>query len=115
MGHSRLPQFKHVVRSLSRSPAFAITAISTVALGIGATTAIFSVLNTVLLRPLPYADAGRLVLIQSDMVARHVLDFPMPPGDFADLKEQGTLFQDAAAVATAKAPLAGGRQKSVFG
>jgi predicted permease len=94
-------------RSLRKSPAFAATTVGTIALGIGATTAIFSVLHTVLLRRLPYADPGRLVLVQSDMVSRHVLDFPMPPGDFADLKEQGTLFQDVAAVATFQGPLVG--------
>jgi predicted permease len=107
MSDSSVRQLRQAVRSLRKTPAFTLTAVGTIALGIGATTAIFSVLNTVLLRPLPYANAGRLVLIQSDMVARNVLDFPMPPGDFADLKEQGTLFQDVAAVATARVPLTG--------
>jgi hypothetical protein len=77
----------------------------TIALGIGATTAIFSVVNAVLLRPLPYTDAGRLVLVESDMMARNVKDFPMPPGDFPDLRDQGTLFESVAAAATFKAPL----------
>ncbi|HEX9581524.1 MAG TPA: ABC transporter permease [Gemmatimonadales bacterium] len=94
-------------RTLRKSPGFALTAIGTIALGIGATTAIFSVVNAVLLRPLPYSDAGRLVLVQSDLTNRNVNDFPLPPGDLPDLREQGTLFQEIAAVATGRQPLAG--------
>jgi putative ABC transport system permease protein len=95
-------------RSLRKSPGFTATAIGTIALGIGATTAIFSVVNAVLLRPLPYADAGSLVLVQSDLMARNVIDFPLPPGDLPDLREQGTLFQEIAAVSvTGRLPLLG--------
>ena len=67
------------VRSLRNHPAFALTAILTLALGIGASTAIFSVANTVLLRPLPYAKSDRLVLIWGEMRKRNVRDFPMFP------------------------------------
>jgi putative ABC transport system permease protein len=88
------------VRSLRRSRAFTLTAILTLALGIGASTAIFSVVNAVLLRPLPYADAERLVLVWGDMRTREVYDFPFPPADYADLVEQGTLFEGLAALAT---------------
>ena len=97
----------YAIRTLRRSPGFALTAIATIALGIGATTAIFSVVNAILLRPLPYEDPSRLVLIWGDMRNRGVTDFPFPPADYADLKQQGTMFQDIAAVATGRQPLTG--------
>ena len=54
---------RHATRGLRRSPGFAATAIVTIGLGIGATTAVFSVLNGVVLRPLPYDDAGEIVRV----------------------------------------------------
>ena len=98
----------YAVRTLRRSPGFALTAIATIALGIGASTAIFSVVNAILLRPLPYADPGRLVLVWGDMRARNVTDFPFPPADYHDLKQEATLFEDFAAVVTGRAPLTDG-------
>jgi len=56
-------ELKQVTRSLRRSPVFTITVVATLALGIGATAAVFSLVNAVLLRPLPFRDAGRLVSI----------------------------------------------------
>jgi predicted permease len=94
-------------RTLRKQPAFAVTAVLTIALGIGATTAIFSVLNTVLLRPLPYSDAARLGVLWSDLRARNVKDFPLPPGDFYDIRTTTTLFDGFAAI-TSFRPTVGG-------
>jgi predicted permease len=105
-------------RSLKRQPAFAITAVLTIALGIGATSAIFSVVNAVLLRPLPYIDAARLGTIWSDLRNRNVVDFPLPPGDFFDLRNTTTLFDGFGAITSFRPTIGGdgkGDAEQVFG
>ncbi len=63
MGNRLLEDLRFSARLLARSPAFTLVAILTLALGIGANTAIFSIANAVLFRSLPYPDAGRLVIV----------------------------------------------------
>jgi predicted permease len=74
-------------RTLRKSPVFALTAAITIALGVGASTAIFSVTNAVLLRPLPYKDPDQLVIIPTDMRNRGVRDFPFSNANYIDLRE----------------------------
>jgi putative ABC transport system permease protein len=75
----------------------------TLALGIGASTAIFSVTNAVLLRPLPYKDPGRLAVACYDMRKRNVQDFPFSNVNFIDLRKGATAsFEDIAAVRTGR-------------
>jgi predicted permease len=98
------------LRSLRRQPAFAITAVLTIALGIGATSAIFSVVNAVLLRPLPYNDAARLGTVWNDMRNRNVVDFPIAPGDFFDLQTQLTQFDGLVGLNTFRPTIGGDGQ-----
>ena len=96
-----LRDLAYALRTLRRSPIFAVTAILTIALGIGASAAIFGVTHAVLLRPLPYRNPGRLVFALSDMRRRNVKDFPFSNADFLDLRNGSTaVFQDVAAVQT---------------
>src|SRR5271156_462546 len=90
-------------RTLRKNPIFALTAILTIILGVGASTTIFSVANAVLLRPLPLKDAHRLVIACSDMRKRNVRDFPFSNAAFIDLRE-GTknVFQGLAGVLTGR-------------
>ena len=93
-------------RSLTKRPAFALTAIATLALGIGATAAIFSVVNAVLLRPLPYSEPARLVHIWNDLRNRNVSDFAWPPPDFHDLRASVTMFDGVGALSTGRQVIA---------
>src|SRR6266852_573582 len=85
-----LKDLTYAARGLRKNLGFAVVATITIALGIGACTAIFSVVNAVLLRPLPYADAQRLVVLWGELRARNVKDWPFAPPDFRDLKQQST-------------------------
>ena len=80
-------------RLLVKAPTFAVVAIATLALGIGASTAIFSVVNAVLLNPLPFADPERLVVVseavQRDSVERRAFSLP----DFRDLNDRNQSFE----------------------
>ncbi len=88
-------------RGLRKSPVFAFTAALTIALGVGASASVFSVANAVLLRPLPYREAGRLVVACGDWRKRNVRDFPFSNANFIDLRD-GTkaVFDDLAGVFT---------------
>lgn len=98
---------KYAARTLLRSPGFAVVATLTIALGIGANTAIFSVVRAVLLQPLPYEEPEELVLLWGEMRTRDVTHFPMSPPDFAALREGAEALDDLAGVFTFSTSLTG--------
>jgi predicted permease len=87
---------RHSVRMLRMNPAFAVTAILTLALGIGATTAIFSVVNGVLIKPLAYPEPDAVVRVGHSAVfgARRINDFPFSPQWFATYAESNRTFKE---------------------
>jgi putative ABC transport system permease protein len=100
--HAFLTDLAYAARTFRKKPAFAITAIATLALGIGSTAAIFSVVNAVLLEPLPYDAPDRLVHVWHDLRNRNVTRFPWAPADFHDLRTQTRMFKEVAALTTAR-------------
>lgn len=99
-----LKDIRYGVRSLLKHPGFTAIVVLTLALGIGATTAIFSVVNTVVLRPLPYPQAERIVAIQE--VTKDGKRVQVTPANFLDWRAQNTVFEHLAAILTRPANLA---------
>src|SRR5512141_3172310 len=102
-----LQDIRHAARTLAGSRGFTFVAVLTLALGIGANTAIFSLLNAVLLRPLPYADPAGLVLVWESAPFFGLQDSPVSPANYADWKVRATSFQEMGALETSGYKLAG--------
>src|ERR1035437_10321676 len=99
-----LKDFAYAARTLHSSPAFAAAAVLTLALGIGASTAIFSVADAVLLRPLPYKDPARLVYACNDLKTRNVSDHLWSSPNYIDLRDHASeSLEDVAALHTVRA------------
>src|SRR5689334_2550574 len=90
-------QFRFAVRSLVRRPILSIVALVTLGLGIGANTAIFSVVNAVMLKPLPFHDPERLVMVWSTAANQGLRDGFSSYPDFKDWREQTKAFTGIAA------------------
>src|SRR5438046_2230938 len=104
------------LRQLRKSPGFTFVAVLTLALGIGANTAVFSVVNAVLLRPLPYPDADRVMLLSEVRAARGPSRGPVSAPDFSDWRRIARSFSSIALHGTARFSInAPGDPESVTG
>jgi putative ABC transport system permease protein len=92
-----IQDIRYGTRTLLRQPGFTLVAVLTLALGIGANTAIFSVVNAVLLRPLPYSHPERLALINTINLARGMTDVGTSLPDFRAWQERNQSFEKIAA------------------
>lgn len=97
----------YAARKLRKSPAFTITCLLTLALGIGANTAVFSTINTILLHPLPYRNPDRLVLISESLPSEGSNDIGVSAQEYLDYRFQNNVFSEAAAFETADFNLTG--------
>ncbi|HUI40415.1 MAG TPA: ABC transporter permease [Terriglobia bacterium] len=98
------------VRALRKNPGFATVAVLTLALGIGANSAIFSLIDAVLLRPLPYADAQRLVLIKEKLALLSAEPVDVPAPDVVDFQRQSRAFSGVAGFQSTHIELSGAGQ-----
>jgi putative ABC transport system permease protein len=107
-----LQDLKYALRMLKKNPAFTTVAILTLAVGIGANSAIFSVLNSVLLRPLPYREPGQLVRVYSEFPTMQLQKFWLSPPELIDIQREAKSWESIGAwspsglnVGTATEPL----------
>jgi putative ABC transport system permease protein len=88
---------RYALRQLRKSPGFTLVAVLTLALGIGANTAIFTVVHAVLIAPLPFPDADRIVAVQSRNLQENLKGLGLAPAGFRELEKQATSFEGIAA------------------
>src|SRR5262245_10846306 len=98
---------RYGLRGLWRSRGFTAVAVLSLALGIGANTAIFSLVNAVLLRPLPFPEPDRLVMVWEDPASIGLPRDTPAPANYADWKTQNRVFQDMAAMSWRSVNLTG--------
>ena len=104
---SLLFDLRHSLRALLKSPVFTVVTIATLALGIGANAAIFSLVNAVLLRPLGYHEPERLMMMHEAIPDSGVPRFGVSPPDYLDLDQYQTAFTDIGAYRTRAMELSG--------
>ena len=103
-----LQDARHGLRSFLKTPGFAAVAVATLALGIGANTAIFSVVNAVLIRPLPYPSSERLITVWNKYPKMGLSQAAISGPDFVDRSESSRVFEQVGAITDASLNLTGG-------
>jgi predicted permease len=103
-----LQDMRYGLRSLRKNPGFAAVAVLTLALGVGANSTIFSFVNGVMLRPLPYREPGRLVLLDETAPKRGITSMGVSFPNFVDWREQNRVFEDVASYTEGSYTLVGG-------
>jgi putative ABC transport system permease protein len=92
-----MKNLRYALRRLRKSPGFTLVAALILALGIGANTAIFTVVHAVLVAPLPYPGADRIVVVQSRSLGENLSGLGLAPAGFRELEKQATSLESIAA------------------
>ena len=108
-----LTDLRHATRALLRAPGFTATAVLTLAIGIGGTTAMFTIVNHVVLNPLPFNDANRLVLLWGSKPHEGQPEIPFSQPDFEDLRARVQAFDAIGAWAIGRGTISGGDPEQV--
>ena len=108
--HGLFQDFRHALRQLRKNPGFTSAAVLMLALGIGANAAIFSMVNAVRLRALPYKEADRLVMVWEQNPHRGWFENVVSAANFLDWKKQNNVFTDMAAFESNFFNLSGGNR-----
>ena len=108
-----LTDLRHATRALLRSPGFTVTAALTLAVGIGGTAAMFTVVNRLVLHPLPFAHAERLMLLWGSKPHEGQPEIPFSQPDFEDLRARATVFEGIGGWALGRGTLSGGEPEPV--
>src|SRR4051812_13560413 len=99
-------EIRFAVRRLTKTPAFVFVAVLTLALAIGANTAVFSLVNALLIRPLPYQTPQRLVLLLQHFKTQNLYRIPVSPPEFVDYESRAKSFEKIGAFGYANFNLA---------
>src|SRR5258708_35698797 len=106
--HALIRDLRYGFRMLLKTPGATFVAVIALAFGIGANSAIFSVVNAVLLQPLRYKDPQRLVVIWETKLSKGILQEQVSPPDYRDWSEQSRAFDQMAALRSQPSVLTGG-------
>jgi len=95
-----IKDIRYALRGFIKRPAFTAIALITLALGIGANSAIFSVVNSIVLRPLPYQDSSRLMVLWGNLGSSELAETELSAPEFVDVQQQVQSFESVAAYTT---------------